>query len=145
MTERPKLVSESIQEVSQLVWGPNIRPELFARWSQGKRGWWRAAACCHTHVWLSFCCAAASGGESWVIPGWRRHICVAWVCACIEKFLCLSVKIDKTIPVQGDTCWAARPHLRGEDLRGCYWGLCLTPVACRQRGQENNEFHSWDT
>lgn len=35
MTERPKLVSESIQEVSQLVWGPSIRPELFARWSQG--------------------------------------------------------------------------------------------------------------
>ncbi|XP_064077855.1 ubiquitin carboxyl-terminal hydrolase MINDY-3-like [Macrobrachium nipponense] len=28
-------VTEAIHEVSQLVWGPNIRPELFARWSQG--------------------------------------------------------------------------------------------------------------
>ncbi|XP_045604186.1 ubiquitin carboxyl-terminal hydrolase MINDY-3-like isoform X2 [Procambarus clarkii] len=35
MTEGSARGSGSIQEVSQLVWGPNIRPELFARWSQG--------------------------------------------------------------------------------------------------------------
>ncbi|XP_071527480.1 ubiquitin carboxyl-terminal hydrolase MINDY-3 homolog isoform X2 [Panulirus ornatus] len=35
MTEGSSHGSASIQEVSQLVWGPNIRPELFARWSQG--------------------------------------------------------------------------------------------------------------
>ncbi|KAK4304286.1 hypothetical protein Pmani_023759 [Petrolisthes manimaculis] len=35
MTESSSRVSEYIQEVSHLVWGPTIRPELFARWSQG--------------------------------------------------------------------------------------------------------------
>ncbi|XP_042878766.1 ubiquitin carboxyl-terminal hydrolase MINDY-3 homolog [Penaeus japonicus] len=35
MTEGPTRVADAVHEVSQLVWGPSIRPELFARWSQG--------------------------------------------------------------------------------------------------------------
>ncbi|KAK7065850.1 hypothetical protein SK128_014489, partial [Halocaridina rubra] len=34
-SRHPRAAAEAIKEVSLLVWGPNIRPELFARWSQG--------------------------------------------------------------------------------------------------------------